>query len=429
MPIPDEYAPASEVFETSRCHVCDTELPPATLDLGMQPMCDDLVPIGDARVAPSYPIRITLCSRCLTAHQQFNIRKERLFPADYHYRPRFTQDVLNGMRGLVSEYEGLYGPVRGKLVCDVGCNDGSLLSFFRDAGAQTCGIEPTGAAADASAAGHEVVRQFFTPAAARELVARVGRRPDVVTFTNVFAHIEDLNDALAALGELVAPGTVVVIENHYLGTVLRTKQFDTFYHEHPRTYSLRSFEFIAQRLGGRLANVAFPTRYGGNIRVVLDGFGGAPSALLAGADVGDADLPAVRAAEDTFPEQLAALQGFVDRWRADASTAIATLRAAGVRLEGKSFPGRAAILIALLGLTEADMARVYEKPDSLKVGTYLPGTRIPIVSDADWISGAAAPDAMVIWGWHIADEISRYLRENGYRGRLFTPLPQFAELA
>jgi len=39
--------------------------------------------------------------------------------------------------------------------------------------------------------------------------------------------------------------TLVVIENHYLGSVIDRKQFDTFCHEHPRTYSLSTLLHIA----------------------------------------------------------------------------------------------------------------------------------------------------------------------------------------
>ena len=60
-----------------------------------------------------------------------------------------------------------------------------------------------------------------------------------------------------------------MIENHYLGSILKKKQFDTFYHEHPRTYSLKSFYYIAKKIGMTLLNYSFPSRYGGNIRVIL----------------------------------------------------------------------------------------------------------------------------------------------------------------
>ena len=72
------------------------------------------------------------------------------------------------------------------------------------------------------------------------------------------------------------------------------------------------------------------------------------------------------------------------------------------------------------------MPVVFEKPGSLKIGYYLPGTRIPIASDEEWIEGRVQPENMLIWGWHIAEEIRDYLRKQGFEGRIFRPLPDFS---
>lgn len=391
------------------------------LDLGLQPMCDDLVAIGEARQTVTYPTRIAICPACLTAHQTFNISKETLFPKNYHYRPRFTQDVLQGMKQLTFECIERFGPLTGKLVCDVGCSDASLLNYFRGAGAKTCGIEPTNAALEAADAGHSIINDFFSPASARRLVSTLGR-PDIVTFTNVFAHIENLGEAIAALKILIKAETIVVIENHYLGTVLDTNQFDTFYHEHPRTYSLRSFQVISRDLGGEIISVVFPKRYGGNIRVYIGGFN---HSKVGGKHAG----PIIAPIDETrFPKGLARVQQFVDAWKARTRKELAELAASGMEICGKSFPGRAAILVNLLDLDVDQHPVVYEKPGSLKIGHYVPGTRIPIVSDDRWIAGDDVPEALIVWGWHIASEIAIYLRERGYQGRIFTPLPRLTEI-
>ncbi len=410
-----------ELSVHTRCHVCSRELPPPVLDLGLQPLCDDLVPVGDPRQSIKYPIQISLCPVCLTAHQVYQIAKETLFPRSYHYRARFTQDVLNGMRSLVEEVQAGFGSVAGKLVCDVGCNDGSLLGFFKQSGARCCGIEPTGAAADAQAAGHHIIQDYFSPKSAARLVSEVGH-PDVITFTNVFAHIESLKDAVEAVKVLASDRTILVIENHYLGSVLSGNQFDTFYHEHPRTYSLRSFEHIAKSLGGEVLLATFPKRYGGNIRVCIGNMqGGKNHRRPAGPNANATD-------ESGFAAELAKMQSFVDGWKMSTRQSLEKLHGDGLAISGKSFPCRASILVSLLGVTEKEQAVTYEKPGSLKIGHYLPGTRIEIQSDERWLKGQDKPPAMLIWGWHIADEIAGYLRQSGYRGRIFTPLPQFREM-
>ena len=164
-------------MEITSCEVCGgNDLRPA-LDLGRHPMCDDLVPVGDDRICKEYPIEILFCDTCRTAHQRFQIPKRELFPATYHYRSRHTADVLNGMKDLVAACEESLGTLTAKKVLDIGCNDGSLLSFFVEKGAIAFGIEPTGAAADASQRGYTIVNDFFSEAVAEDFVRRHGH-PD-----------------------------------------------------------------------------------------------------------------------------------------------------------------------------------------------------------------------------------------------------------
>lgn len=259
---------SSQLHKISECEVCGNQHLASVLNLGSHPMCDDLVPIGDSRVCKEYPIEIMFCEKCLTAHQHYQVPKQELFPSSYHYRSRFTKDVLDGMNRLVQSCEYKFGSLHGKKVLDVGCNDGSLLDFFKQKNASTLGIEPTDAYLDAKNKGHLAFNQFISPEVANQIINAYGK-VDFITFTNVFAHIESLNEVLASLKILSSPDTVIIIENHYLGSILDGCQFDTFYHEHPRTYSYTSFTFIAKLLGMDLLDVEFPARYGGNIRVFL----------------------------------------------------------------------------------------------------------------------------------------------------------------
>lgn len=389
------------------CEVCGGSDLRKALDLGRHPLCDDLVPVGDPRVPDNHPIDIAFCPVCKTAHQSFQVPKQLLFPDSYHYRARHTADVLNGMRQLVERCEQQIGSLNNLLVLDVGCNDGSLLSIFKQHGARTIGVEPTGAATDARAAGHEVHQDYFAPELANTIVATHGQ-PDIITFTNVFAHIEDLSSLLAAVRSLMSPKTLLVIENHYLGAVLDRYQFDTFYHEHPRTYSLTSFRYIAQTLGANVVAAEFPARYGGNIRVMMQ--------LRDDADREAPELAGLYAAEDGFEHRLYDMGRRIPAWQKVKRAEIAEAVSRHGPLVGKAFPGRAAILVKLLELDETMLAAVYEKPGSMKIGHYVPGTRIPILSDADF---AARPDPdvpLLNLAWHISAEIHGYMRKQGYQG-------------
>ena len=394
------------LHEIKSCEVCGNAKLTPVLDLGRHPMCDDLVRVGESRMCHEYPIEILYCGTCRTAHQRFQVPKRELFPASYHYRSRFTADVLNGMAGLVESCARKFGDLSGKKVLDIGCNDGSLLDFFKKRGAVTIGIEPTGACLDAKEKGHNVFNEFLSGDIADAIVALHGR-PDIITFTNVFAHIENLQGVLASLKKLMAPQTAIVIENHYLGAVLDGNQFDTFYHEHPRSYSYTSFVHMARALGAGLLDVEFPARYGGNIRVFLGKTAGASAS---------ADKDGLGVRESHFLENFASLGKQIESWRSVKKRLLSGQIQQYGQLRAKAFPGRAPILVKMLGLNEEHISAVYEKPGSLKIGHYLPGTRIPIRSDADLFSLSDKTSPLLNLAWHIPREIRSYLTEHGYIG-------------
>ena len=381
-------------LDSSTCEVCGSDKLSNMLDLGNQPLCDDLVEISSKRICEKYPIKISICNQCLTAHQKYQIDPKLLFPSNYHYRASLTQDVLLGMGELCADVERLTGDLKGKTILDVGCNDGSLLSFFMARGARAVGVEPTGAAAQAKEKGITTYNSYFTPSLACQIVEECGE-VDYITFTNVFAHISDLSNLLSAVKKCITDKTILVIENHYLGAVLDRLQFDTFYHEHPRTYSATSFKYIAKRLGLSVDHISFPKRYSGNIRVIMSQRSNCENMLPD---------------ESGFLKQAGEFQARIEVGRDAKLSELNALVEKHGPLKGKAFPGRAAVVCSFLGIDETMIAATYERPLSPKIGHYIPGTHIPILSDtllAEENNGAP----VVNFAWHIRDEIHHYLAE------------------
>jgi SAM-dependent methyltransferase len=319
------------------------------------------------------------------------------------------------LAGLVESCETRFGNLRGKRVLDIGCNDGSLLDFFRARGALTLGVEPTGASRDAREKGHIVFDSFLSERVAHSVV-QAGGKPDFITFTNVFAHIENLGEVLASLRVLLAPSTVIVIENHYLGAVFDGNQFDTFYHEHPRTYSLTSFSHVARTLAVSLLEAEFPSRYGGNVRVFM----GKRHSVGEGSRTQDE----LTIDESSFRSRFVVLEQNVARWRSARGRFVQQQVREHGKLRAKAFPGRAAILIKLLGIDEESISAVFEKPGSKKIGHYVPGTRIPIRSDDELFGLADQTAPLLNLAWHIPREIREYLSGNGYRGEVIDIVSQ-----
>jgi len=164
-----------------------------------------------------------------------------------------------------------------------------------------------------------------------------------------------------------------------------------------------------------ITNVEFPQRYGGNIRVYLSGRDKAAS--------GD-EMEALYAREKSFGQSLAQLPELIDRWRASKLAALTAEFERHGPLKAKAFPGRAAILIKVLGVDDGLISAVYEKPASQKIGHYVPGTRIPIRSDDEFPANAGGGGPLLNLAWHIPREIESYMRERGFDGRIIDIVSQ-----
>ena len=387
------------------CEVCDKKLKDF-LGLVNHPMCDDLKKIKSKKKSKLFPISLSLCNHCLTVTQKIHIPKNILFPKGYHYRAKLTKDVLLGQKNLVSRTEKYYGSLKNKVVLDIGANDCSLLNEFKKKGAKTIAVEPTNAIIDGNNS-HKKYQTYFNKKISQKILKIYGKI-DFITFTNVFAHINNLKELIKNLKTLISKNTVIIIENHYLGSVLKKKQFDTFYSEHLRTYSLNSFIFVAKNLNMTVRHVEFPARYGGNIRVFLD----RRDDLLKKNSYAN-----YLNKEKYFKKEFKKIKIYINRWKSRKRNKILKLNKLYGPLPAKAFPGRAAIILKLLKLSNKNILAIYEKSNSKKIGFYAPGTNIKIVNE-DKLSFVDKKIPIINLAWHINKEIKHYLIGKKIRNKI-----------
>ena len=347
------------------------------------------------------------CNNCLTGQQKYPVKKKILFPKSYHYRAALTKDVTNGLKNLVFEAEKIIGSLKNKLVLDIGCNDGSLLNFFNKKRCKTVGIEPTSAANDANESKHIIFNNYFDSLTANK-VKKKFKKIDIITFTNVFAHIENFQNIIKNLKKIITDKTLIVIENHYLGSVLDKMQFDTFYHEHARTYSFESFLHISKLLNLDIIKVSFPKRYGGNIRIFLRKKSGENKISFS----------KIKKKENNFLKEFSNMRKKIKIWKIKKRKEILFYYKKYGKISAKSFPGRATILLKTLGIDEKIISAVYEKSNSLKIGNYVPATKIPIISDELFFENKLEEKIIINFAWHISDEINSYMRMRGFKGKI-----------
>ena len=88
---------------------------------------------------------------------------------------------------------------------------------------------------------------------------------------------------------------------------------------------------------------------------------------------------------------------------------------------GVGAPSRASTLINYLGLDQDIIDCVLEINGSYKIGNYIPGTKIPILNEN--ILKQKKPGYLLLFSWHIKDELKKNLRKKGFKGKFIIPLP------
>ena len=264
MPIPNH---TYNVGELKHCQICNKKNLVKILDLGFQPLSDDLKEIKNGNQETIfYPLTVSFCKSCILLQNDFIVGDKDLYPKTYHYLPGITKDVVDNFSNMSKFLIQKYDLNIKDLIIDAGCNDGSLLKEFKKEGIKkVVGIDPTNTVIYARKKGVTAIQDFFNVKSSSLIKKKYGKAK-IITTTNVFAHTNNLKEFILAAKKLLSKEGVFVIENHYLLDVVKKTQFDTFYHEHLRTYSLTSLIKLLKYYDLHLIDAYTSDRYGGNIQ-------------------------------------------------------------------------------------------------------------------------------------------------------------------
>ena len=102
------------------------------------------------------------------------------------------------------------------------------------------------------------------------------------------------------------------------------------------------------------------------------------------------------------------------------------LKKKGKSVVGYSLPARAITLINYVGIDHDLLPYVVEQKSSLKLNKFVPGTRIPVKSNE--CLETSKPDYLLVFAWHLRDEIMAHLRGRGLKGTCIIPLPEVTSI-
>ena len=401
------------------CQVCGSRDMLPVVDLGLTPLVNTLPPIDSGlNVDSVYDLALIQCKKCTLVQLRFAPDMEEVFPESYPYLSGLTAPLVQNFE---SQAEKVFAFMlenfaqRVLRVLDIGSNDGSLLSRYKERGCLVYGIEPTQAADVANSNDIKTDKAYFDAQSASRLIKDFGK-VSLVTATNVFAHIPNPLHILDDISLVLESDGIFVSENHYFPDLLEHLQIDTIYHEHLRYYTVTSIEQLLELKGFEIIHVEPIASHGGSIRVW---------SARKGSHKKDGSVTEFKNAERkagmTDGTYISLFQESVRNWRNELRTLLSKLNAGGATIGGIGAPSRAVTLISYLGLNHNDIIGIAERTGSKKIGRRIPTTRIPIIDEKDLLK--MQPSHLLLLSWHMGDFLMENLRKGGFKGKFVIPLP------
>lgn len=340
-----------------------------------------------------------------------------MYGDNYGYRSGLNQSMVNHLTRKINNLEKYVDLKPGDVVLDIGSNDATSLKAYRTSSLRRIGIDPTGNKFRSFYPDDiSLVPDFFTAANYRSVETRPAK---IITSIAMFYDLEDPIAFARDIESVVADDGVWHFEQSYLPSMLRMTSYDTICHEHLEYYSLGVIRLILEAADMKVVDV------------VMNGINGGSFAVTAAkkhskVPTNNAVIDWLLEQEDRMglhtPRPYREFEERVYRHRDDLRRLLDGLNADGKRVLGYGASTKGNVVLQFCGLTEKDIPAIAEvNPE--KFGAFTPGTRIPIVSEAD--AHAMQPDYYLVLPWHFKEGILQREAEYMARGGKFIfPFPE-----
>ena len=386
------------------CRHCTSELGLKLIDLGSAPPSNAYLSAVKLQHSEKwYPLNVMVCERCWLVQTQDFARADELFDAEYAYFSGFSNSWLAHVERCVGEMVARFQLSSQSQVVEVASNDGYLLQYVQARKIPCFGIEPTAStAAAARAKGIETIQAFFGVRLAQRLASE-GKQADLAVANNVLAHVPDINDFVAGFAVLLKPAGVVTFEFPHLLRLIEENQFDTIYHEHFSYLSLTAIQGIFSGNGLTIFHVEEHATHGGSLRVIAQ-------RCDTGTRPADSSVETLLSREESvgmrnrtyytgFQSRAENIKNEFVGFLIEAKRTGKTIAAYGAAAKGNTLMNFAGV--------RPDLISYVVDRNPAKQGKFMPGSRIPIVSEPHMYQ--SKPDYVVILPWNIKSEVMEQL--------------------
>jgi hypothetical protein len=282
----------------------------------------------------------------------------------------------------------------GTKIIDIGGNDGSLLDAFRsisDKKLELLNIDPSKNLSELCRKKNiPFLTKFFSYDVAKTL-----DKVDIVTSTNVFQHLFDINSFAKGVECLLNENGIWILEFPYWIHDMKTNQFDQIYHEHMFYHSITPMKMMMEKHNMKIINITKQNIHGGTLRLIIT--------KKNSEFTPDITVEAYLQLEKNYGLDYHIKWGEgIQQHINNSKNFIKQLKLEGKTIFGFGAAAKGCIYMNAMELTYEDIDYVIDDTD-VKQGKYIPGTGIEIVSRE--ILKEKQPDYILILAHNFANYI------------------------
>ena len=152
---------------------------------------------------------------------------------------------------------------------EIGSNDGTFLSNFKNSSIDYVGFEPSkNVAARAKENNIKTINKFFNTENIKTIKNYINNT-DVICASNVICHIPDLKNLILTVDELLSKKGLFIFEEPYMGAMFEKVSYDQIYDEHIFMFSINSVKKIFDLYNFELIDIFSQPTHGGSMRYVI----------------------------------------------------------------------------------------------------------------------------------------------------------------
>ncbi len=412
--------------ERTTCRISGEPLVPL-FDLGSLYMSDFIPKDASPRI-PQVPLKMCLAPESGLVQLAHTAPSDDMY-STYWYRSGTNATMTKELQDIALSGQQTMRPQAGDIWVDIGCNDGTLLSFL-DPSLTRIGIDPAKNGYKELSEKHAnvIVSDYFT----KDSYIKSGfsdKKAKVITSIAMFYDLENPHDFVSDIEATLDDNGLWILQMSYLPLMLKQLAFDNICHEHLEYYTLQSLEYLLTPHGLEVVDCQLNDVNGGSFRVYIRKTK-ADKTLFATApyrDVAMMRVESVRANEEKLdlknPETYLKYYKDILILKEKTMDFIKSEKAKGKKIWGYGASTKGNTLLQWFGLDETLIDGIAERSPA-KFGLKTAGSNIPITSEEEMRT--AKPDYLLVLPWHFIAEFRRRESEflkNG--GAFIVPCPLF----